>query len=74
MSLLPFTSQSNTSLILTPNASAIRNASSSEGEYLPASMAMMVCREAPAFSASSCWVISLAKNRNFRMLFVIQIS
>src|SRR3972149_2381824 len=57
----------------TPKASAIRNASSSEGECLPASTAMMVCRETPAFSASSCWVISLAKNRSLRMLFVISI-
>ena len=57
--------------MFTPNASAIRNASSSDGEYLPASMEMMVCLEAPAFSASSCWVISFAKNRNLRMLFVI---
>ena len=42
---------------------AIRNASPSEGVYLPLSMAMMVCRVTPTRPASSSCVISLCSKR-----------
>ncbi len=64
----------NTSPISTPNASAMRKASSRLGAYLPASIEMIVWRDTPAFSASSCWVISFAKKRSLRMLLLMLIS
>jgi hypothetical protein len=41
-----------------PNARAIWNATSSEGKYLPPSIAFTVWRVTPTRSASSCCVIS----------------
>ena len=41
-----------------------------EGTYLPASMELIVCRETPTASASSCWVISLMA-RSMRSVFFI---
>lgn len=48
---------------------AIRKASSRVGEYFPFSMATIVCRVTPTLSANSCWVISSAIKRNFRISF-----
>src|SRR5215469_2294820 len=45
----------------------MRNAASSEGEYLPASMAATVWRVMPMRSASSAWVISPRSKRRRRI-------
>src|SRR2546425_1100916 len=42
----------------------MRNATSSDGEYLPSSIAFTVCRVTPILSASSCCVISRRSNRD----------
>src|SRR3982751_2230441 len=49
----------------------MRKAASSDGEYLPCSMAAMVCRVMPMRSANSAWVISLCSKRSLRMLLAI---
>src|SRR5438105_306086 len=49
----------------------MRNATSSDGEYLPSSMALTVCRVTPILSASSCCVISLRSKRSRRMLLTM---
>src|SRR3989442_10920346 len=49
----------------------MRNATSSDGEYLPSSIAFTVCLVTPILSASSCCVISLRSKRSRRMLFWI---
>ena len=54
----------NTSSMGTSNILAILKASVSEGEYLSASMAIMVCRVTPAASANCCWVIRPFSKRN----------
>src|SRR5512133_248578 len=48
----------------------MRNASSNEGEYLLLSMAIIVWRVTPTFSASSCWVISPWLKRCFRIVLL----
>src|SRR3546814_10134131 len=48
-------SHRNTSSSPTPNARAIRNASSSDGAYRPASSAMIVCRVTLQACASASW-------------------
>src|SRR5258708_9776672 len=45
----------------------MRNATSSEGEYFPSSMAFTVWRVTPMRSASACCVISLCSKRSRRM-------
>lgn len=40
-------------------------------DNFPASMALIVWREIPVFSARSCWAISLAKKHSRRMGLVI---
>src|SRR5688572_808046 len=66
-------SYENTSSIRTPSATAIRNATSSDGEYLPASIALIVCRVTPTRSARSCCVISLCSKRSLRIVFVMAV-
>src|SRR5262249_102120 len=53
----------------TPNTSAMRKATSSDGEYLFSSIALTVWRVTPILSASSCCVISLWSKRSRRILF-----
>src|SRR5688572_6027145 len=48
----------------------MRNATSSDGEYLPASMALTVWRVTPTFSARSWCVISPCSKRSRRMELV----
>src|SRR5688572_3978903 len=68
---LVLASYENTSSSRTPSATAMRNATSSDGEYLPASIALIVCRVTPTSSARSCCVISLRSNRNRRIVLLI---
>jgi hypothetical protein len=60
----------NTSSRRTLNTRAIWNAISRDGEYLPCSMAMMVCRVTPIRSARSAWVISPFTKRRDRIALV----
>src|SRR3546814_5057556 len=64
-------SHRNTSSSPTPNARAIRNASSSDGAYRPASNAMIVCRVTPQACASASWVISPCSKRKRRLSLTI---
>ncbi len=54
-----------------PNTSEILNAISKVGECLLFSIAIIVCRVTPTNSASSFCVISSAKKRSSRILFLI---
>src|SRR5690606_1011656 len=54
----------------TPKTWAIWNAISRDGEYLPFSIAMTVCRVTPIRSASSAWVISSWAKRKERIALV----
>ena len=67
----PYSSQPKTSSRPTPNTREIRNALSSEGEYFPCSIAMIVCRETPIALASADWLIGPWASRNSRTRFVI---
>src|SRR6478736_7580805 len=51
----------------------MRKATSSEGEYLPASMALMVWRVTPTRSPSACCVISPCAKRSWRMELVTRV-
>ena len=53
-----------------PNTFEKTKANGKDGSYLPFSMAMMVWRETPAFSARVCWLQPRSFRRSLRQFFI----